>query len=313
LFAIKEKKSLPPVSQLISARIIIPKNVEPLTPPVTRSRSTSAPPAPTVLVAPPKAALAKIQPINTDNAPSTNQTSDTGFYTISFAQPSVGPQSDEDDAEDSPTLEPMESDDSKMDEDEDQDLLADDDSKMDEDDDQDLLADDDSTDQDEETADELDYEDDDSPIARAEFGAWPSKSIQEVRLDLAEHGAQSPEDRSNRLFDSSRRLGSDVAATNKVFAWAAPNIKYQPLYFEDVALERYGQTKGLVTQPIVSAGRFLADKAFLGARALRVSPKSCDSPLGFCRPGSPTTVNDHCGCESCEEQSCSHANCLLCR
>ena len=294
LFTISEKKSLPPVSQFSKARIVTGQNVAP----PAQSQSNSAPPALTAVVAPTVAQVAMPQSNVTGNASATGESPGTGYYTISFAQPYKRGQSDKD----SPTLGGAGTDDpQKVDVGDDlDDLEASDADELNpsggELDREDL---DDETLEGDDEIDDDDFEDDedDAPIARPEFGRWPSKSIQEVRLDLVEHGAQSPEDRSNRLFDSARRIDGNVAATEKVFAWAAPNINYQPLYFEDVALERYGQTKGLVKQPFVSAGRFLADRLFLGARALRVCPHSSDSPLGYCRPGSPSTVADGgCGC-----------------
>lgn len=322
LFTIKEKKPLPRAlpsskTQFSKARIVSVKN---LVPPEAQSQTNVAPPAPAVVAAP-EIRVAQRQAIVPDNAAPTNIESSTSHYTISFAQPYKGPQSDEDAAEvdlqkelDSAKMDDLETDE-LIDSDADDDLdvdeddmetteddmdTKDEDSSDASDDDLDLSDDEDDLDMsdDDESADELDYDEDDTPIARPEIGPWPRKSIQEVRLNLAENGAQSPEDRSSKLYESSRRIDGSIAATEKVFAWAAPNINYQPLYFEDVALERYGQTKGLVQQPFVSAGKFLADKLLLGTRAMRVHPKSCDSPLGFCRPGSPSTAAD-CGCDTC--------------
>jgi len=298
LFTIKDKKSLPPVSQFSRARIVTGKNVAPR---AAQSQANWSPPASAADVARPITEVAVPRLIAVDNTSPTSEKSQRGFYTISFAQPYKGPQSEEDVTQqepDSPALGGSETDDSNMD-DVDEDLEASDDEL-------DLSEDElDGEELDDELAEDLD--DEDAPITRPEFGPWPSKSIQQVRLDLVEHGATAPEDRSSRLFGSSQRIAGNVAATEKVFAWAAPNINYQPLYFEDVALERYGQTKGLVKQPFVSAGRFLADKVLLGTRALRVSPKSCDSPLGYCRPGSPSTVSSGgCGCKclSCPQEDC---------
>jgi len=70
-----------------------------------------------------------------------------------------------------------------------------------------------------------------------------------------------------------------------VFAWAAPNITYKPLYFEDVALERYGQTHGFIKQPWVSGIRYLKSAVFLPYFSLYDPVDSCDGPLGYCRPG----------------------------
>ena len=288
LFAIKEKKPLPAASQLNTARIVRVKSLPPLV--EAKSKPNTAPASPPVVVTQLTATRTLPQSNFSDNAPPTTANSATGYYTVSFAQQDDSPQPDE---PDSPMLEQLETDDPPVD-DVDEDLES---SKADDDvGDLDLA--------DEESADELDYdEDDDSPIARPEFGKWPSKSIREVRLDVTETGTEAPQDRANALFKSSRRLDGSIAAREKVFAWAAPNISYQPLYFEDVALERYGQTAGLVKQPFVSAGRFLADRQFLGTRALRDCPQSCDSPLGFCRPGSPSTAAN-CGCAAGDCQSC---------
>jgi len=41
-----------------------------------------------------------------------------------------------------------------------------------------------------------------------------------------------------------------------LFQWKASDLYYNPLYFEDPGLERYGHTHGDVVQPFVSAGRF---------------------------------------------------------
>ena len=146
--------------------------------------------------------------------------------------------------------------------------------------------------------DDFEGETDQEPFPqRPAFGVWPRRSIEQVRIDESEYGQTVPEDRSANLHVASKRNSINVPATQKVFAWASPNIRYQPLYFEDATLERYGQTRGLVKQPFVSARKFLADGLFLPIRAHRVPPKSCDSPLGFQRPGSPAH-GTQCGCSS---------------
>ena len=313
LFTIKDKESfralptVPSTSEMSTARIIKQENQ---TAPVP-SRAISLP-APVEVVAPVEPAATKAPLVTLpDSLPvdvsSRSQVQPSGgYYTVSFAQ-----QEDLD----SPSPD-LEIDNAKMDDLEAQDtdklnLSGDDDDSMDDQTDEDLMDDDDDL-----MDDDEDMMEDDTPIARPKFGAWPRKSIQEVRVDAAEHSAEVPEDGSRALFEASRRFDGDLQASQKVFAWAAPNIRYQPLYFEDVALERYGQTEGLVKQPFVSAGRFLADRLFLGARALRVSPKSCDSPLGYCRPGSPSTAAHGSGCGCCggnsEDQSCAQTSCQSC-
>lgn len=54
---------------------------------------------------------------------------------------------------------------------------------------------------------------------------------------------------------------SDAAYSNRMFSdclyqWQATNQWHNPLYFEDVSLERYGHVHHELVQPFVSAGRF---------------------------------------------------------
>lgn len=138
-------------------------------------------------------------------------------------------------------------------------------------------------------------EDDLQPEPR-QFGVWPKKSMQEVTADIRNFEGKVPADESSVLIASTRRHYHSAPKPEKVFAWAAPQIRYQPLYFEDVQLERYGQTKGLVKQPLVSGFKFFRDAALLPLNASIDCPGSCDSPLGFCRPGAPCNS----GCSSCQ-------------
>lgn len=114
---------------------------------------------------------------------------------------------------------------------------------------------------------------------------WERKSIHELRIDIRETHDVAPDDRSAEM---NYGFGEDCdwLPTYKLFAWCAPNIHYQPLYFEDVPLERYGQTLGLHRQPFRSGIRFHAATLLLPWQMWRNRPCECDYPLGFCRPGS---------------------------
>jgi hypothetical protein len=72
----------------------------------------------------------------------------------------------------------------------------------------------------------------------------------------------------------------------RLAAWEAPNVGWYPLYFEDVALERYGYTAGPFVQPVRSAAFFGASLLMLPVNLVRENPFQCDTPLGYCRPGS---------------------------
>ncbi len=68
------------------------------------------------------------------------------------------------------------------------------------------------------------------------------------------------------------------------YRWAASNITYNPLYFQDVSLERYGHNHG-VFQPVVSVAKFGTQVIGLPYQMALDPPCSCETPLGYYRPG----------------------------
>lgn len=58
------------------------------------------------------------------------------------------------------------------------------------------------------------------------------------------------------------------------FAWKPAEIAHHPSYFDDVPLERYGQTHDRKLQPIYSGARFLTDFIALPYKAARDKPHS---------------------------------------
>ncbi|MCA9039323.1 MAG: hypothetical protein KDA65_03140 [Planctomycetaceae bacterium] len=69
------------------------------------------------------------------------------------------------------------------------------------------------------------------------------------------------------------------------YAWEAPNLYYNPLYFEDVQLERYGHTYWEPIQPLVSVGKFGVQLIGLPYQMAIDSPNKKIYPLGYYRPG----------------------------
>ena len=70
-----------------------------------------------------------------------------------------------------------------------------------------------------------------------------------------------------------------------VFHWEASNLKYNPLYFEDAPLERYGHTWPEPVQPFVSVGKFGLQLVGLPYQ-MALDPLHKDVyPLGWYRPG----------------------------
>jgi hypothetical protein len=69
------------------------------------------------------------------------------------------------------------------------------------------------------------------------------------------------------------------------YTWQASNIFYQPLYFEDPDLERYGHAWPFFIQPIVSSVRFTTQAVGLPYQMV-IDPCCCRVyPLGYYRPG----------------------------
>ncbi|TWU05303.1 hypothetical protein CA54_59910 [Symmachiella macrocystis] len=77
------------------------------------------------------------------------------------------------------------------------------------------------------------------------------------------------------------------------YQWEAPAFCYNPLYFEEVNAERYGNTFGC-WQPWVSAGHFYASIGLLPLKMLIEPPHDCEYYLGHYRPGRCVPFEWHC-------------------
>ena len=69
------------------------------------------------------------------------------------------------------------------------------------------------------------------------------------------------------------------------FYWKASAVCHKPLYFEEVALERYGHSTGPFTEPFVSGAHFFACVVTLPYKMGINHPCECMYPLGYYRPG----------------------------
>ena len=137
-------------------------------------------------------------------------------------------------------------------------------------------------DEDDRLLDDVDDDDFDSTPPVAPMTNWTLKPMSSITPGMRPTNGKSPADLSGQLTN---RSSLPSVNSDKLFAWAAPNITYNPLYFEDVALERYGQTRGFVKQPYFSAVRFLKSATLLPYNSFYDPIDSCDGPLGYCRPG----------------------------
>lgn len=93
-----------------------------------------------------------------------------------------------------------------------------------------------------------------------------SLSVRPVRQDTDGNKLVLPEQRARQAFrrngEVAHTMGFSRDWTALSYAWDAPVVRHQPLYFEDTELERYGNEYAVV-QPFVSAGRFYGTFATL--------------------------------------------------
>jgi hypothetical protein len=87
--------------------------------------------------------------------------------------------------------------------------------------------------------------------------------------------------------DTPPRIPQEITTRNfppMVVTYVARQSWHYPVYFEDMALERYGHHHGCL-QPLVSYGKFLADLALLPYNVCLDSPCCIQYDLGLYRPG----------------------------
>lgn len=71
----------------------------------------------------------------------------------------------------------------------------------------------------------------------------------------------------------------------RVMQWEPSNVFSNPLYFEDVALERYGHTRHPLIQPFASVGKWGLQLVGLPYQMTIDPAWKCDYKLGYYRPG----------------------------
>ncbi len=78
----------------------------------------------------------------------------------------------------------------------------------------------------------------------------------------------------------------DRRPTGVVYEWEATALCFQPIYIEDVNLERYGYSHGYL-QPFVSAVHFFGTIPLLPYKMGMHPESECIYALGYYRPGTP--------------------------
>jgi hypothetical protein len=113
------------------------------------------------------------------------------------------------------------------------------------------------------------------------------KPLDQVAVDVRPTPGVVPPDCSAGLF----ALRSDQGPMRQwgctQFQWVAPEMFCHPLYFDDVPLERYGQTPCPAVQPLLSGAHFFTVFPLLPAKLVLDPPCRRVYTLGYYRPGSP--------------------------
>ena len=102
-------------------------------------------------------------------------------------------------------------------------------------------------------------------------------------------GAAAPEDEESTAEVAATPVGPRNPhfgkPTDFVYAWAPRNLAHKTLYYEDMPLERYGQSFGPLLQPVVSGLRFYGDVVTLPLQVIHERPWNLHYVLGLDRPG----------------------------
>jgi hypothetical protein len=98
-----------------------------------------------------------------------------------------------------------------------------------------------------------------------------------------------PADVSQEVFDSRAKpsklfRGDDWMPME--YNWVASELRHRPLYFEDAMLERHGQMRHPLVQPLASGTRFFLTFPVLPYAMAVNPPRPAHSTLGHYRPGS---------------------------
>ncbi len=116
------------------------------------------------------------------------------------------------------------------------------------------------------------------------------KPLSATRTHLQPPPGEMPRDYAEEQFESTPVVfgGSleDRRPTGLVYFWEASALCFQPIYIEDVNLERYGYSHG-VLQPFVSAIHFFGTIPLLPYKMGMHPESECIYTLGYYRPGTP--------------------------
>lgn len=127
-----------------------------------------------------------------------------------------------------------------------------------------------------------------TPCPDAEQLAKFMTTVSKIEADISTGDKMTPSSCASNLFHGRSDSYHARHEALNTFHWVAPNLGHQPLYFDDVPLERYGQARHRLVQPFLSGGRFFLSVPTVPYKMAVDRPFSCVTSLGKYRPGSPT-------------------------
>ncbi len=126
------------------------------------------------------------------------------------------------------------------------------------------------------------------------------KDLSMVRASIRVKTGDEPPDYARAHFSgvpgTTHAVGRNRGWRPIGYGWDAPAMYYQPVYFEEINLERYGIHYGLCS-PVFSFGKFFGTFPILPYKLIAQPMCECHYTLGFERPNNCVPV--HCfGCGS---------------
>lgn len=114
-----------------------------------------------------------------------------------------------------------------------------------------------------------------------------ARRIDQVPLSIKPPGGEMPQDLATEAFAEAAKTAPGRECENRPFiacAYTPWTLCFRPLYFEEINLERYGETARLV-QPAVSGAHFFSRVALLPYEMTIRPPRSCVCSNGFSQIG----------------------------
>ncbi len=121
---------------------------------------------------------------------------------------------------------------------------------------------------------------------------WLIKPLDQVKAQIEPEAGPVPTDCSKDLFAPSQGSKDDrpqiPGGRITQFHWKPSELWYQPLYFDDTCLERYGQSCCPLVQPVISGAGFFATFPVMSYKMGIDRTHDRVYTLGYYRPGSHT-------------------------